>query len=130
VPKLGEAIRDQEKLKELRDNTLPVITLYHYPRKKRFQEIRLHLRDHDYWPRKTGAVFEVKIRNKAKFRAKLLSCVFKSVANLETQDALAEGFSGAGPLVKLKSHLKRRWRENPQWQGEKTQLYILTFEKV
>lgn len=130
MTKLAEVVKDQAGLQRLRDETLPVITLYSRPRGRCFQTIRLRPAGHDYWPDKVREVFAVKIRNRARFQAKLMSCVFKSVGTLEAQDALQAGLSGSGPLKQLKDDLKRRWKGNPDWRGEKTELYILTFERV
>lgn len=130
MPKFVDAVGDQEALQKLRDETLPVITLYRYPHKKCFQEIRLRPPEDDYWTRKVGETFEVRVRNKDKFTAKLSSCVFKTVGQLISQDALTAGFQGAGVLNQLTDSLKRRWKNSPQWFGEQTRLDILTFEKL
>lgn len=130
MTKLAEAVKDQDRLKRLREETLPAIRLYRYPRQKRFIEFRLRPPGGDYWTGKTGQIFEVRVRKRARFYAKLVSCVFKTVGSLESQDALAAGINGTGPLKQLTDSLKRRWKESPYWEGEQTKLDILTFEKV
>jgi len=137
--KLSESLtRDNAAtLEKMRNEKLPAIFLFRRPSGRRFQQIRLSNRrmtlqgmKDDQWTAKKGLLFEVRIREKTTFLAKLSSITFKKIRELTIQDALAEGYKGEGPLIRLRESLLKRYGGDRRWEGEETALDIMTFERV
>jgi len=132
MAKLFESVNDksQSTLQKLHAELLPAVFLWKVPKKDKFAQIKLHFPNDDYWSSVVSKICEVSVRYKIRFKARLISCVFKKFKNLTEDDANACGYNNDNSLDKLKASLTKRMSRNPHWKGDETELEILRFEKI
>lgn len=132
MAKLFESVNDKSQsiLQKLHAELLPAVFLWKVPKREKFAWIKLRFPGDEYWPSVVGKVCEIQVRYKIKFKARLLSCVYKKLKGLTKEDAIACGYNDRTALITLKASLARRMNLKKSWKGEDTELEILSFENI
>lgn len=101
-------------LQKLHDETLPAIWFYRKPVGDKFTACRISEPGADYYHKKVGEVFQVKVRGKDVCRGRLTAVIFKKLKDIESTESIY--------LPKAKQH--------PGWKDGDTPLDVLVFERV